>query len=173
MLSKRPVYQGHVIDVSVERVRMPNGHELDLDLVRHPGASAVVPIDAQGRVVLVHQMRHATGGFLYEIPAGKLDAGESPQACGARELQEETGMRAQHWQSLGAIWTTPGFCNERIHLFLATGLTTTQQALEIDELLSVEHMPFAEAVRRATQGEFTDAKTVCGLLRAAAAGARS
>lgn len=164
--ASRHVHDGHVIKVTVDTVQLPNNRTIDLDLVHHPGAAAVVPVTAEGDVVLVRQYRYATGDFLLEIPAGKRDGDEAPEACAARELEEETGFRAGALTPLGFVWTSPGFCDERIWLFLATELVASAQALEPDEVLSVVRMPLAEAVRRAGSGEITDGKSVAGLLRA-------
>jgi ADP-ribose pyrophosphatase len=169
VLSTRHVHDGRIVKLSIEEVRLPNGNRVSLEIVRHPGAAAVVPVDDQGRVILVRQYRHATGSWLLEVPAGKLDhAGESPEACALREVEEETGYKAGHLVPLGWIWTTPGFTDERIWLYLARDLTPTRSALQEDEVLTVETMPLSEAVRRATSGEIVDAKSVCALLRAAA-----
>ena len=165
----RQVHQGHVINVRVDRVELSNGHSFDLDLVEHPGAAAVVPVDAQGNVYLVRQARHAAGKPLLEVPAGKLEKNEKPERCALRELEEEAGQRAAHLEPLGMIFTTPGFCNERIWLFVASQLTATRQQLDAEEVLSVEIMPLARAVDMALSGEIEDAKTVCALLRAQAA----
>jgi len=165
-LERRTVYDGSVVRLTVERVRLPNGTETELELIRHRGAAAVVPVDADGSVLLVRQYRHATGGWLLEVPAGKLDGGESPERCAARELEEEVGMRAGRLDPLGWIWTTPGFTDERIWLYLARDLEQTAQRLEDHEVLSVERMPLDEAVRQALDGEIRDGKTVCALLRA-------
>ena len=162
----RQVHQGHVINVRVDRVELSNGHTFDLDIIEHPGAAAVVPIDAEGNIYLVRQPRHAAGKALLEIPAGKLEKGEKPERCAARELEEEAGQRAGHLEALGSIYTTPGFCNERIWLFLATQLTATRQQLDAEEVIIVERMPFATAVKMAGSGEIEDAKTICALLRA-------
>ena len=165
-ISKQRIHRGHVIDISVDRVELPNGNTIELDMVRHPGAAAIVPVDDQGNVLLVRQVRYATGDWLLEVPAGKLEDNEAPDLCALRELEEETGHRAGKLVSMGFIWTTPGFCNERIHLYLATQLQATQQNLDQDEILTVESMPLDDAVARATTGEITDAKSVCALLRA-------
>jgi ADP-ribose pyrophosphatase len=165
-LASRAVFGGRILDLRVDRVRMPNGKTTDMEVVRHPGASAVAALDDEGRVLLVRQYRYATGEWLEEVPAGKLDAGEPPEECARRELQEETGFRAGDLTSLGWIWTTPGFTDEKIHLFLATGLEPTRQALEDDEVLSIHRLPLGEAVEKALTGEIRDAKSVCCLLRA-------
>ena len=175
IVERRGVFKGRVLDLSVERVRLPNGNVCELELIRHPGAAAVVPVDDAGNVLLVRQYRHATGGYVLEVPAGKLDPGEAPDVCALREVEEETGHRPRELAPLGWIFTTPGFTDEKIWLFLATGLSATRQDLQHDEVLTVERMPLAEAVSRAESGDIVDAKSVCALLRASArtAGARS
>ena len=165
-LNRQKVHHGKVIEVSVDRVQLPNQHIVDLDIVHHPGAAAVVAINTLGQVVLIRQMRYASGEWLLEVPAGKRDNQETPLGCATRELAEETGYHAQTWIDLGFIWTTPGFCNERIWLFLALDLQQTQQSLDEDELLTLEIIPFSQAVSMAQQGQITDAKTMCALLRA-------
>ena len=170
VLSSRSVHDGRIVKLSLEEVRLPNGNVITLELIRHPGAAAVVPVDSDGNVILVRQYRHATGSWLLEVPAGKLDhPGESPEDCALREVEEETGYRAGRLVPLGWIWTTPGFTNEKIWLYLALDLSATRSNLQTDEVLTVEVLPLAEAARRAVSGEIVDAKSVCALLRAAAA----
>lgn len=164
-LGRREIYRGRIVDLSIDRVRLPNGEVCELELIRHPGAAAIVPLDDAGDVVLVRQFRYAASGWLLEVPAGKLDGGEAPERCAARELEEETGLRARGFRSLGWIWTTPGFTDEKIWLYLATGLEPARQALQPDEVLRVERLPLADAVERAARGEIRDAKSVCALLR--------
>ncbi len=167
IVERRGVFKGRVVDLSVEKVRLPNGNVCELELIRHPGAAAVVPVDGEGNVLLVRQYRHATGGYVLEVPAGKLDPGEAPDVCALREVEEETGHRPSELAPLGWIFTTPGFTDEKIWLYLATGLSPTRQDLQHDEVLTVERMPLAEAVSRAESGDIVDAKSVCALLRAA------
>ncbi len=164
-LERRSIYKGSIVDLSVDRVRLPNGHVMDLELIRHRGAAAVVPVDAERNVLLVRQYRYASGGWLIEVPAGKLDGGEPPETCAAREVEEETGHRALKLTPMGWIWTTPGFTDERIWLYLATGLEPTRTNLQPDEVLTVERMPLERAVELAARGEIRDAKSVCALLR--------
>jgi len=166
VLSRTSVYEGRILGVSVEDVVLPNGNRVGLEIIRHPGAAAVVPIDADGNVLMVRQYRHATGGWLLEVPAGKLDRGEPPETCALREVEEETGHRAGRLEPLGWIWTTPGFTDEKIWLYLATDLTPTTQTLQADEVLSVERLPLADAVAMAARGTIVDGKSVCALLRA-------
>ena len=160
----REIYKGKIVHLVVERVTLPNGHTTTLEIVHHPGAAAVVPFLSPDEVLLVRQYRHATGGYLLEVPAGKLDPGEIPEACAMRETEEETGYRPGRLERLGAILTTPGFTDEVIHLFAAYDLDRTQVRTEDDEVLSVERLPFAEAVARVDRGEIRDAKSVCALL---------
>lgn len=167
VLSKRTEFSGKVLHLEVEEIRLPNGEECSLEIIRHPGAAAVLPLDSTGHVTLVRQYRHATGGWLLEVPAGKLDDGEAPEACAHRELEEETGLKAGSLRPLGWIWTTPGFCDERIWLYLATDLQVGQQQLERDEILSLQRLPLERALAMALAGEIADGKTVCAILRAA------
>jgi len=168
LLERRPLFDGRIVKLSLDRVELPNGNVVDLEMIRHPGAAAVVAIDASRQVHLVRQYRHAASGWVLEVPAGKLDAGEAPERCAARELEEEIGYRPGRLHSLGWIWTTPGFTDEKIWLFLATDLHPARQSLQRDEVLTVERLPLDEAVSRAVAGEIVDAKSVCALLRAAA-----
>jgi ADP-ribose pyrophosphatase len=166
-LERRHVFQGRIVDLAVDRVRLPNGNVCELELIRHPGAAAVVPVEADGSVVLVRQYRYATGRWLLEVPAGKLDGDEAPELCATREVDEEIGFKVGSLSPLGWIWTTPGFTDEQIWLFLATELSPSRAALQPDEILTVKKMPLAEAVELALSGEIHDAKSVCALLRAA------
>lgn len=166
-MSRRTVYHGSVVRLDLEDVRLPNGVELRLELVRHRGAAAVVPVDASGEVVLVRQYRHAAdASWLLEVPAGKLDGDEDPRACARRELAEEAGVRAGRLDLLGWIWTTPGFSDERIWLFLARDLVPVPATPQADEVLEIVRLPLDTARRMALDGELTDAKTICALLRA-------
>jgi ADP-ribose pyrophosphatase len=166
LLSRREVFKGRVVDLSVDRVRMPNGKTTELEVIRHPGAAAMVPLTDSGEVLLVRQYRYATGGWLVEVPAGKLDEGEEPEICAARELEEEVGMKPTDLVPLGWIWTTPGFTDERIWLYLCRGLVPAQQDLEDDEVLTVESRSLPEAIEMVQRGEICDGKSVCALLRA-------
>ena len=166
-LERRTVWAGPTLRVELDRVLLPNGETAELEVVHHPGATAVLPLGEDGTVLLVSQYRHTVGDWLLEVPAGKLSPGEEPESCARRELEEEAGVRAARLRPLGAIWMTPGFCDERIWLFLATGLTEGEQRLERDEVLRVERLPLAEAERMALDGGIRDAKSVCTILRAA------
>ena len=168
-LRSRPLYEGRVFSLLSETVRLPNGRETTLDLIHHPGAATIVPLTADGEVLLVRQYRHATREWLLEVPAGTLAPGEAPEACARREVAEEAGVEAAELTPLGSIWTTPGFTDERIWIFLARGLTPCAQNLDEDESLTVERVPLATAAAMAESGEICDAKSICSLLRARAA----
>ena len=167
LLERRPIFDGRIVKLSVDTIRLPNGKACDLEMIRHPGAAAVVPIDSDGNVLLVRQYRYAAAGYLLEIPAGKLDGDELPERCAVREVEEEVGYRPETLTPLGFIHTTPGFTDERIWLYLATDLSVAQQELQDDEVLTVERVPFEEAVEMAVDGRITDGKSICALLRAA------
>lgn len=162
MKSER-IYQGKIVDLWLDEVTLPNGHTTRLEVIHHPGASAVVPFLPDGRIVLIRQFRHAVGGTIFEVPAGKLTAGEDPAVCAARELEEETGYRAGTLERLTTILTTPGFTNERIHLFVARDLQAAEQRLDADEVLNVVTMTLNEAIEKYLSGEIIDAKSICAL----------
>jgi len=164
-VSSRVVFAGRVIDVSVEEHLLPNGRTASFEVVRHPGGAAVLPVLADGRLLLIRQFRPAIGAMIYEIPAGRLEAGESPRSCVSRELAEETGYLAAEVKALGSLWSTVGFCNERIELFVATGLSETQRAPEPDEVIELEPMSLTEAIARIERGQILDSKTQIALLR--------
>jgi len=167
---ERQIYKGRIVDLRVERVTLPNGTEVDLELMRHPGASAVAAVDDREQVVLIRQYRYAAGGYVWELPAGVLEPGEAADKCAVRELREETGVVAERMEPLSTIFTTPGFCDERIHLFLARGLRTETHAHEADEVIAeIRWLPLRDALRMIRQGEIVDGKTVAGLHLAAAA----
>lgn len=159
----KPIYKGTVVTLNVDTVRLPNGHTIDLEVIRHPGASAVVPLKEDGTVVLIRQFRHAANGFIYEIPAGKLHPKEDPLDCAARELEEEIGYKAGRFELLSSIFTAPGFADEVIHIYLATGLTIGTQNLDEDEVLEVVEMPLREAISKIEDGTIRDGKTIVGL----------
>lgn len=157
------IYTGRVVTLNIDTVQLPNGVTVDLETIRHPGAAAVVPIKDDGTVVLIRQFRHAAGGFIYEIPAGKLSPGEEPLQCAARELEEEIGYRASSFELLSSIFTAPGFADEVIHVYKATGLTKGRQQLDRDEVLEVVEMPLHLAIERIQDGTIRDGKTIVGL----------
>ncbi|NOU08697.1 MAG: NUDIX hydrolase [Nitrospira sp.] len=159
----RNIYTGKVVTLNVDTVKLPNGVTIDLETIRHPGAAAVVPMKDDGTVVLVRQFRHAAGGFIYEIPAGKLSPGEDPLHCAARELEEEVGYRASSFELLSSIFTAPGFADEVIHVYKATGLIQGRQQLDHDEVLEIVEMPLTAAMERIVDGTIRDSKTIVGL----------
>jgi len=163
LLSSERMYSGKVLKLDRDRVELPNGQIVELEIIRHPGASAVVPLKDDGRVVLIRQLRHAASGFIYEIPAGKLDHKEDPKICAARELEEEIGYRAGHLELLTSIWTAPGFPDEVIHIYRGTGLQPGRQQLDHDEVLEVVEWPLEKAMAGIQNGTIRDAKTIIGL----------
>src|SRR4051812_22877860 len=167
MTTVRDVYRGHLVHLTTERVRLPNGHEMEMEIVRHPGAAAVAALDGEGAVTLLRQYRHAVGGWLWEVPAGKLDAAEAPEHCAARELAEEAGLAAGRLDYAGSIVTCPGFCDEVIHLFVATDLRRVATARGDDEVIeAVRAVPLADALGMIASGDIRDAKTIAALWHA-------
>ncbi|MEE9401789.1 MAG: NUDIX hydrolase [Desulfobacteria bacterium] len=158
------LYNGKIFNVALEKVTLPNGVIKDREVVRHPGAAAMVPLLDDGNVVLIKQYRHAVTNYLWEIPAGTLEPDEEPMACAERELVEETGYEATNFDKLTEILPAPGYTDEHIHIFLATGLTLAEQRLEDDEVLTVRPTPFDKAIEMIKTGEIQDAKTIVGLL---------
>jgi ADP-ribose pyrophosphatase len=166
------VHTGKVISLDIDTVRFPDGSTGELEMIRHSGASAVVPFlsDPAGddpQVLLIKQYRYAANGYLFEIPAGRLNPGEDPRDCAARELKEETGCTADHLDFLTTMFTTPGFTDEKIHLFMATGLIAGETKHEADEFLDLQPMPLSKALAMVKAGEIRDGKTALGLLFAA------
>jgi len=167
MTSIRDIYRGTVVRLTIEEVTLPNGHVTLLEIVRHPSASAIAALDEHGAITLLRQYRHAVGGYLWEVPAGKLDPGESPALCAARELAEEAGLVATRMEPVGSIVTCPGFCDEVIHLFVATELRKVPTALEANEVIdTVRSVPLAQAMEMVRSGEIRDAKTIAALVQA-------
>ncbi len=166
LIESKTIYKGRIVNLSVDKVELPNGRVCELEMIRHQGAAAVVPVDDDRNVLLVKQYRYASGGWLLEVPAGKLDGGEAPEICATREVEEETGFKPGRLIPMGWVFTTPGFTDEKIWLFLARNLEPSKQELQTDEVLTVEKMPFSDAFNMALKGEIYDAKSVCALLRA-------
>jgi 8-oxo-dGTP pyrophosphatase MutT (NUDIX family) len=165
IVASNPAHRGRVIQVSTERLRYSNGREYDIDYVRHPGAAAVVAVDGANRVCLVRQYRHGIQDFLWEIPAGKLDAGEQPEVCAVRELREETGVTANRWTSLGLYIPAPGIFTELIHLYLARELDVGAASPDADEELELKWLPLDEAISHVLKGDWNDGKTAMALWR--------
>jgi ADP-ribose pyrophosphatase len=157
------IYTGRIVTLNLETVTLPNGATVTLEIIHHPGAAAVVPMKDDKTVVLIRQYRHAVGDYIYEIPAGKLHPGENPRDCAARELEEEIGFRAATLDHLLSFYTTPGFTDEIIHIYRATGLTRGTQDLGTDEVLEVIEMPLEAAIDRIADGTIRDGKTIVGL----------
>jgi 8-oxo-dGTP pyrophosphatase MutT (NUDIX family) len=166
ILAIRTVFQGRVLRVNVETVRLPNGHVSDLEIIHHPGGAAVVALDEALQVCLLRQYRHAVAGWVWELPAGKLEPQEPPQVTARRELVEEAGRSARFWASLGHYVSSPGVFTEIVHLYLARGLDSVKMDPEAGELLEVHWLDLQEACQRAEDGEINDGKTIVGLLRA-------
>ena len=155
------------LEMSHDRVTLPNGREVVLDIVRHPGAAAIVPFLSESEVLLIRQHRHAAGGVIWEVPAGKLDPGDTPESCARRELEEEAGRRAGRLEKLGWIYTTPGFTDEVIHLFAAFELEEIPTRHEPDEVIELVPTALDRALAMVWDGELTDAKSALALIHAA------
>jgi ADP-ribose pyrophosphatase len=169
LVSSRRIYTGRVLNLDLDTVRFPNGSVGELEMIRHPGASAVVPfaddpVAPDPVLLMIHQFRHAADRYVWEIPAGRLDPGELPEACARRELEEEAGVVAAELRRLTTIYSTPGFTDERIHLFLATGLTGGTARHEADEFVEVRQLRWSEVLSLIEQGEITDGKTLVSLM---------
>jgi ADP-ribose pyrophosphatase len=169
LVSSTRLYSGRIVNLDLDTVRFPDDSIGQLEMLRHPGAAAVVPFldpsgDADPRVVLIRQFRHAADGYIWEVPAGRLDGGEPPESCAARELEEETGMRARRLKPLTTIYTTPGFTDERIHLFLADGLEPGAEHREADEFMELHTLRWSQVLRMIERSEIVDGKTLVSLL---------
>ena len=160
---RKNIYRGRVVNLDLETVKLPNGATVELEIIHHPGAAAIVPMKDEETVLLIRQYRHAAGGYILEIPAGTLRPGEDPGVCAARELEEEIGFRPSALEPLATFFTTPGFTDEVIHIFKATGLTPGKQNLDHDEVLEVVELPLKEAIGRIGDGTIRDGKTMVGL----------
>jgi ADP-ribose pyrophosphatase len=171
--SKKLLHKGRVFELYSENLTTAQGKTFNLEVIRHPGAAAIVPVDEDGTVLLLSQYRHAVGGRIWEIPAGTLDPGETPEICARRELVEETGFSARSWEKLGEITPVPGYSDERIHLYLATDLDATEQSLDENEILDVNRFSFDDTIDMVHTGRIQDAKSICGLLFAARAMGKS
>ncbi|MCO6411651.1 MAG: NUDIX hydrolase [Thiogranum sp.] len=163
MEKRKSLYRGKLVDLGLETVTLPNRQTLELEVVRHPGGAAVVAIDDKHRVCLLRQFRHAGGGWLWELPAGKIDPPEEPAQTAQRELQEEAGLTARSWQHLGSFLSTPGFCDERIHLYLARALHEVAATHHPDEVIEVHWIDVPQALEWLRNGDIVDGKTMIGL----------
>lgn len=169
LISSERLYTGRIVNLDRDTVRFPDHSTGQLEMLRHPGASAVVPFlddpaEPDPRVLLIRQFRHAAEGFIWEVPAGRLDPGESPEACARRELAEETGMHARTLDRLTTVYTTPGFTDERIHLFLATGLEEGAHHREADEFMEVHPLRWSAVLELVRSGAIQDGKTLTSIL---------
>lgn len=163
VLKRDLIRHGRVFAITMEQVRFPNGCTIEMDIIRHPGASAIVAIDEMDRVILLEQYRHAIGCNLVEIPAGTFESKETPLACAQRELLEETGFTAESWEMIGVTTPVAGYADEKIHLFMAMGLVEKKQDLDPDEIAVVKKVPLQDTIRMVSDGRIHDAKTVAAL----------
>lgn len=159
-------FRGRIISVTTDEVVLPNGYRAELEVVHHPGGAAVVAIDSQERVCLLRQYRYVAEGWIWELPAGKLEPNEPPLLTAQRELVEEAGVSAEHWHTLESYLSSPGIFTEVLHLFVATGLKAATPAHEKAEVIEVHWLPFAQACEWAVNGKIRDGKTALGLVRA-------
>lgn len=166
LLESEKIFKGVVFDVERDRLREESGIEVVRDVVRHPGGAGALPLFDDGRVALVKQYRHPARRELLEIPAGRIGNDETPEQCAAREVEQEIGFRAGRMEKLAKFYSTPGFCEERLYVYLATGLIPGSQNLDHDELIEIVYLPLDEAVRMAERGEIEDSKTIIALLMA-------
>jgi len=157
------IYKGRIVTLNLETVTLPNGATVELEVIHHPGAAAVVPMKDDRTVILIRQYRHAVGGYIYEIPAGKLHPGEDPLVCAQRELEEEIGYKAGVLDHVTSAYTTPGFTDEVIHIYKATQLQRGQQNLGHDEVLEIAEFPLEKTIAMIREGVIQDAKTIVGL----------
>lgn len=169
VLKSEKIYSGKIFDLIVDEILYPSGNKSVREVAAHPGGAVVVPVLGNNDIILVKQYRYPIRQFVYELPAGKLNPGEDPAACACRELEEETGYQAARWKKLTAIYTTPGFCNEQLHLYLATDLSKSERGQQLEEgeaSLTVENIPLRRVIEMIEKGEIVDGKTICGILLA-------
>jgi ADP-ribose pyrophosphatase len=160
------LHQGRVFSLYRDHIELPNGVATRLEVIRHPGAAAIVPFTAGGGVLLIRQFRYAIDDWIWEIPAGTMEAGESPLACARRELVEETGFAAGRWLSLGVITPLPAYSDEAIHLYRAEALKPAKKRLDVDEILEHQEFPYEETLAMIAAGTIRDAKTIAALFLA-------
>ncbi len=166
LLESEKIFRGAVFDIERDRLLEENGVEIVRDVVRHPGGAGALPLFGDGRVALVRQYRHPARRELLEIPAGRIETGETPEECAAREVEQETGFRTGRIEKLAEFYSTPGFCEERLYVYLATDLIPSSQNLDHDELIEIVCLPLTEAVKMIERGEIEDSKTIVALLMA-------
>ena len=164
-LSRKEIYEGRVVHLFEDQVRLPDGQEARREVIRHPGGVGILPLMEDGTVFVVRQFRYPQGKVLTEIPAGKLEYGEDPLSCGKRELKEEIGAAAEEWVDLGKIYPTPAYDTEVIHIYLAKGLSFGEQHLDPGEFLNVERVPLLTLYEQVMAGEILDAKTQIAVLK--------
>lgn len=167
IVATRKIYSGRIVQLDVHEVALPDGMHSKREVIQHPGAAAVVALDADQKLLLVKQYRIAADQVLLELPAGVLYPEEPPEECAMRELQEETGYKAASLQPLGGFFAAPGYTTEYIHLYLGTELTESVLPKDVDEQLELVRMPFADALKMIDSGEIIDSKTIIGIMRAA------
>lgn len=160
------IYSGRVLDLKLDKVELPNGKEANREVVVHPGAVTIAAVTQENEILLIRQFRYPTGEILWELPAGKLERGEEPLACAKRELSEETGCGAGEWIHLSTFFTTPGFSDEIMYLYLAKGLYNEKLQADDDEFIELHKVPYKEAVNLINRGDIKDAKTMIGILLA-------
>jgi ADP-ribose pyrophosphatase len=160
------VHKGRVFELHRDRITLPNGVATTLDVIRHPGAAAIVPVTDQRHVVLIRQYRYAIDAYIWEIPAGTMESGESPLDCARRELTEEIGVSAGRWEELGALAPLPAYSDETIHLYCAYDLAPARQHLDPDEILEIHEFRYAETLEMIRSGHIRDGKTIAGLMMA-------
>ncbi len=169
LLRSEKKYAGKVFDLIVDEIEYASGKKSIREVASHPGGGVIVAVLPNNDLILVRQFRHPIQNFVYELPAGKLNPGEDPANCARRELEEETGYLAGNWKPLASIFTTPGFCNERLHLFLATDLKKSEKGQQLEEgesTLTVEAIPLSLVIKMIESGKIDDAKTICGVFLA-------
>jgi len=167
LLRRNRIYEGRVFNIIVDDVEYPSGNVSVREVAEHGGGAVVLACFPDGGIILINQHRYPLDKFIWELPAGKLDRGEQPLECAKRELEEETGYRAGRWKLLTPIYTTPGFCSEILHIFMASDLTPApggRRLEEGEETMTMKILPLFEAVRMIEQGEIMDSKTICGIL---------
>lgn len=163
------VRKGVIFDLIVDHIEYPSGNVSIREVAKHPGGAVVVPVFDNGDVLMIKQHRYPVDEILYELPAGKLDQGEDPEDCARRELEEETGYRAERLEKLTAFYTTPGFCTEKLHIYLATGLKILESGQQLEEgeaSISIETIPLKKALDMTESQEIVDGKTIVGLFLA-------